>query len=94
MVWTLQLGRPLLPWFLIENHEYSQTGLALSHAFIDGDGSGERDEAGERIRVNIVLSFYSARTSCLSIDFVQLLRVLERMQTWTCLHAAAHAVTT
>lgn len=35
------------PGFPIENHERSQTGLASSHAFIDGDGSGEREEVGE-----------------------------------------------
>lgn len=38
---------PGFPLRTMNVHECSQTGLASSHAFIDGDGSGEREEAGE-----------------------------------------------
>lgn len=64
MVWALQLGRPLPPRLPIENHERSQTGLASSHAFIDGDGSGEREEAGEDESEHHFYSLYSASPSC------------------------------
>lgn len=94
MVWALQLGRSLLPWLPIENHERSQTGLASSHAFIVRDGSGEREEAGEDESEHHFYSLYSASMSCLSTDFVQLLRVWERIRTWACLYAGAHAVAT
>lgn len=54
-----------------------------------GEGGGKRRG---RMRVNIILSS-TQQAQVSGSQTVQLLSVRERIQTWTCLNAAAHTVT-